>query len=288
MEFKINKKSEQPNKSFYDKEVLDISYNFAKGAYKEFGGFVRACVLFGSTARKKTMNPEGDIDILLIVDDLNVGLTPDIVEAYRIITQKMIADISTRIHVTTLKFTTFWEYMRLADPIAVNILRDGVSLIDTGFFDPMQALLFQGRIRPSPEAVWSYYVRAPATLQNSKWHMMQAVIDMYWAVTDAGHAMLMRTGQIPPTPEHIADLLDQILVKTNQLHPKYVEISRNFYKLSKMIFHHEIAEITGPEIDQYYKDATDFVQEAKRFLDKTHTFEPRKIDLSKAPKDYDM
>ena len=64
---------------------------------------------------------------------------------------------SEKLHITTLKFTSFWEYIRAGDPVGVNILREGMALIDSGFFEPMQQLLIQGKMRPSPEAVWVYF-----------------------------------------------------------------------------------------------------------------------------------
>ena len=39
-----------------------------------------------------------------------------------------------------------------------------------------------------------------------------------------------------------------------------------------MIFHREIKEIKGEEYERYYKDASDFVREAKKFLEENKTF----------------
>ena len=107
------------------------------------------------------MGKQGDIDILIVFDDVSVNLTPEIVSTYRIIIEKVISEVSTRLHVTTIKLTTYWEYVRAGDPIGMNILRDGVALLDTGFFDPLHALLVRGRIRPSPESVWTYLRELP-------------------------------------------------------------------------------------------------------------------------------
>ena len=233
MKFDIPKK-EHPNLERYYKEDIDTAYRFANEVYKELGSLIRAVVLFGSTARK-TKGPGGDIDVLVIIDDLMMSMSSELVEAYRIIVQNTIVKVSTRLHITTMRFTAFWEYMRNGDPIAINLLRDGVALIDSGFFDPMQALLKRGRIRPTQESIWTYYTRAPNTLHNSKWHLLQGVIDLYWAVIDSAHAALMKVGEIPPTPEHAADIMEQKLVKTKMLEHKYVIIMRNFYRLMKMV-----------------------------------------------------
>jgi len=255
----------KPNRDRFSRDEFDIAYKFSEKAYKEFGPFVKAIVLFGSSTRKD--NPEGDIDILIIVDDLSIVLRGEVVETYRIIVQKLINDISTRLHVTTLKLTSFWEYLKSGDPVAINILRDGFSIIDTGFFDPMQALLKQGRIRPTPEAVWSYFIRAPATLQNSRWHITQGMLDLYWAAIDAAHAALMRIGEVPPTPEHVADLLNDKLVKTRRLKFKYVMTMRELYNISKKIMHREVKEIKGDEYAMYYEKTRRFVDEMKRIVE---------------------
>lgn len=264
MEFSIERREKQ-NIDRFPQEHIDLAYKFSTRAYKEFGTFVKAIVLFGSVTRKAT--EAGDIDILIIIDDLTLTLKPEVIQTYRILVQKIIADISTKLHITTLKLTTFFEYAKVGDPVAINILRDGVALLDTGFFEPLQLLLRTGRIRPTPESIWSYYIRAPATVQNSKWHIMQASLDLYWAVIDAAHAALMKANQIPPTPEHVADWLEQIFVKTKHLSPKYVLTMRKFYKLSKDITHRNIKEISGSEYDRLQKEAQEFIEEMRRIVE---------------------
>ena len=265
MKFDIPRK-EHPNLEKYQKHDIDIAYRFANEIYKEMGSLIRAVVLFGSSARKTTTE-KSDIDVLVFFGDLSISLTREVTEAYRVIVQRAIVRVSTKIHVTTLRFTSFWDYIRNGDPIGINILRDGVAMIDAGFFDPLQALLKKGRIRPTQESIWTYYVRSPNTLHNSKWHLLQASIDLYWAVIDAAHAALMKIGEIPPTPEHVADLMEEKMVKKRLLEHKYVSIMRNFYKLMKMVTHREIKEIKGEEYDRYFKIAEDFVQRMRRFIE---------------------
>lgn len=264
MKFSI-KTREKPYRPAYPKEDLDIALKFARECFKEFGKFVKAIVLFGSYARqvKKT----NDIDILVIVDDTTMIVSTEVIDAYRIITEKLVQKISPKLHITTLRLTSFWEYIRASDPIAINILRDGIALLDSGFFEPFQILLKQGRIRPTPEAVWAYFVKAPATLHNSKWHVLQATLDLYWACIDSAHAALMKIGEVPPTPEHVADLLDEKLVEKGLLEKKYVTIMRNFYNLGKMIVHKEITEISGSEYDKYKKEADEFVERMKGIVE---------------------
>lgn len=260
------KKRTNPNIEKYRREDLDTAYTFSAELHKELGTFVRAVVLFGSTARHAE-TASSDVDILVIMDDITMHLSQELVEAYRIIVEKLIAKVSTRLHVTSLRLTSFWDYIRNGDPIGVNILRDGVALIDTGFFEPLQILLKKGRIRPTNEAVWSYFVRAPNSLHNSKWHILQSVIDLYWAVIDAAHAALMKMGETPPSPSHVADILEKSLVKKGLLEKKYVTTMREFYRLSKAISHRQISEIKGADYDKYHQRASKFVERMKKFID---------------------
>lgn len=265
MKVKIEKK-ENPNKKRYDKKNIDVAYKFASSIYKEMGSYLKGIILFGSTSRKSTS--AGDIDILLILDDISIDLTPEFIQTYRIMVEKLVADISKKLHITTLKYTSFWEYVRNGDPVAVNILRDGYPLIDTGFFEPLQALLYQGRIRPSAESIWTYFSRSPVTLNNAKWHIMQATLDLYWAVIDASHAALMSIGEIPPTPSHVADMIREKLVKQKLLEAKYASIVNKFYDLSRMILHRDIKEVSGEEFDLYLKEAEEYIERMKEFVKK--------------------
>jgi uncharacterized protein (UPF0332 family) len=265
MKFDIPRK-EHPNIEKYEKHEVDAVHRFANELYKEMGAFTRAIVLFGSSARKKE-TAKSDIDVLVILDDLTINISPEVVNAYRVIVNKLIVKVSTRLHITTLRFTSFWDYIRNGDPIGINILRDGVAIIDSGFFEPLQSLLKRGRIRPTSESIWTYYIRAPNTLHNSKWHLLQATIDLYWAVIDAAHAALMKHGEIPPTPEHVADLLEKKLVKKRLLERKYVTTMKHFYKLMKMITHRELKEIKGEEYDRNYRQAQEFVKRMREFIE---------------------
>lgn len=266
LEFKIEKRKKR-NADAYEQTDIDLAYSFSKKIYKELRSLIKAIVIFGSAARKKKNSH--DIDILLIIDDISMVLTQELIQTYRIIVEKIIADTSTKLHVTTLKFTNFWEYVRSGDPVAVNILRDGYALIDTGFFDPLQHLLYQGRIRPSPESVWAYYTRAPQTITNSKWHLLQATIDLYWAVIDSAHAALMKINEVPPSPEHVADLLQERLASKGLIGKKYPGVMRRFYDLMKMITGRDIKEISGEQYTEYLKEAQDFVQAMEEFLKKS-------------------
>lgn len=259
-------KKQNPNIEKYRNEDITIVNKFAQELYKELGVFLKAVILFGSSARNAE-TVKSDIDVLVVVDDLSITMTPEVVEAYKIIVKKKIIQVSTKLHVTSLRLTNFWEYMRAGDPVGINILRDGVPIIDVGFFEPLQALLKKGRIRPSRESIWTYFVRAPNSLQNSKWHIIQATIDLYWAVIDSAHSCLMKLGELPPSPEHVSSFLREKMVKKKLLDKKYALTMEKFYRIMKDIMHREVKGIKGSEYDKLYREAEEFVNKMRSFIE---------------------
>lgn len=266
MEFKIEKKSNE-NIHKYPSEYLKIAKTFADQLKVELGDFLKGVALFGSSSRREEKE-KSDIDILVVTDDVSFILTEPLIEAYRIVVETVVSRVNKKIHVTSITFTSFWEYAKAGDPVVINILRDGISLYDNGFFEPLQHLLKEGRIRPTEESVWRYFGRAPKTMTNSRWHLMQATLDLYWAVIDSAHAALMVKNEIPPTPDHVANILEKVFVKKKQLKSKYVNTMNKFYKLSKKITHREIEEIKGEEYEKLYKEAKEFVDTMKLLIEK--------------------
>src|SRR3989338_10723769 len=88
MKFQIKYHEGRDVSKQYPSEEFEVAKTFASRVYKEFGEFIRAIVLFGS-ASKQEKKPN-DIDILVILDDVRIEFTEDIVQTYRIILQKVI------------------------------------------------------------------------------------------------------------------------------------------------------------------------------------------------------
>lgn len=266
MDYTIEKQKKR-NSDKYQKDELDISILFAKEARKEFKDLIKGIILFGSAARKLTRQNQrtttGDIDILVLVDDIGIQLSKELMETYKIITQKIVARISPRIHITTLKLSTFWNYIRIGDPVGINILRDGVAIIDTGFFDPLQALLYRGAIKPSYESIWTYFNRAPEALNASRARMLEATLDIYWAVIDAAHAALMKLGGLPPSPEHVAKMIEEKMVTQKLCTQRYADIMHEMYATQKEITHRKKENISGKEYEELYAKGKDFVDKMR-------------------------
>lgn len=266
MRFRIETKDDD-NIQRYPTQDLKVARIFTDRLKKELQDFLSSIVVFGSLSRKSN-NASSDIDILIIGNDLDFRLTSTFLETYRLIIEQTIVKTSSKLHVTSMTLSSFWEYARAGDPIVTNILRDGVALYDTGTFKPLQQLLRQGRVRPTEESVWRYFARAPKTLTNSQWHLMQATLDLYWAVIDSAHAALMAKDTIPPSPDHVAAMLNKVFVKTKELEPKYVQLMEKFYRLNKDITHRKIESIPGKDYDILYREAGAFVNKMKQLIRK--------------------
>ncbi|NTV22955.1 MAG: hypothetical protein HGA85_01080 [Nanoarchaeota archaeon] len=266
MESEIHSKDVE--KKEYPQDDLDIAYKFSAAITKEVGKFIKGVVLFGSKARKK--KKAHDIDILIILDDVSIYLNREFVQTYRIVVENLVAKISTRLHVTTFKYTSFWEFVRNGDPIAINILRDGVPIVDREFFRPLQILLQQGRIKPSQESVWTYYRKGGESMESARLKMIGAVLDLYWAVIDASHAALMQINEIPPSPNHVASMISEKLVKQGLLEEKYAGTAQKFYDLSKKIEYRDVMSISGQDYDRLFSEAEAYVKRMREFIEKNN------------------
>src|SRR3989344_7119705 len=206
-----------------DKNYKD-AYDVATKIYKKFRNLVKSIVLFGSTAKHETTK-KSDIDILIIIDDCIVDWDEELIGWYRGELSKLIEKEKNRdkIHVTTVTLTTFWAEIKAGEPMVINVLRYGESLIDVGgFFEPLKVLLAKGRIRPSPEAIFTTMERASAHHLRGRNTLLQSVECFYWAMVDASHAALMARKVVPPSPEHLQELLTEVFVKRGLLKDKYV------------------------------------------------------------------
>lgn len=266
MDFKIDKKIRK-NIPHISKQDMEIARDFAKIIYKEFGNFLAGLVLFGSTTQGNK-KPKSDIDILVIIDDVHLKLSKELLETYKIIVEKTILKVSPKIHVQTMKLTSFWEYVRAGDPVAINMLRSGFALIDTGFIEPLQFLLEEGRIRPSPESVHTYFRLSFENLGRSKAALLNGIIELYWASINASHSALMSLNIVPPAPQMVSKHLHEHLVKTKLLNKKYVRIMEDIYQLAKKVMHREIKEISGILYEKQKKKVIEFVSEMKKIIEK--------------------
>jgi predicted nucleotidyltransferase len=248
----------------------DIALDFVIQVHKKFDRLVKASILFGSQA-KNTSKPNSDIDIIFIVDDAAIVWDLELIAWYREELAKLISKNQYRndLHINSVKLTTWWQDLLYGDPIVINILRYGEALIDSGgFFEPLKALLLQGKIRSTPEAVYAALQRSPEHLARSKMSELGAIEGVYWSMIDAAQAALITAGRIPPSPEHIPMLLKDSFVDKNLLSLEEVKDIRDLYLLHKGITRGEIRNLKGVDIDVWQEKAEKFMQKMTSIIAK--------------------
>src|SRR3989344_9277853 len=249
------------------RELLDtdykIAYDFATKAYQQFREVIKSIALFGSVS-KGIPKPKSDIDIIIIVDDCTILWDEELIAWYREELAKLVAkqNYKKHIHINTVTLSTFWKQIKEGDPVAINVLRYGEPLIDYGgFFNPLKVLLRRGKIRPTPEAIYIALNRAPMHLSRSKFALLGAVEGMYWAMVDSAHAAIMMSGHIPPSPEHIYDMIKKTLPRVSR---RCVEDFKEMYLIAHQISHGNIKNIGGKQLDDLRKKSENFVNEMKK------------------------
>jgi len=240
----------------------DIAMDFAQKAYERFDKMIKSIILFGSTT-KQTRTTGSDIDIIIIVDDASVKFDQKLTAWYREELGNIIQQnpYKKELHINTVRLTTWWQDLLRGDPVVTNVIRYGEPLLDFGgFFRPLRILLQEGRIRSTPEAVYTALQRAPMHIVNSKQAEMSAIEGIYWAMVDSSHALLMAGKITPPSPEHIPKLLNDNFVKRKLLDSKYVNWYAKVLSLHKQIAHGRLSDVKGQDIDQWQDKAEEFVR----------------------------
>jgi predicted nucleotidyltransferase len=263
---KISKET-KPVKINFKKEE-DIALDFATKVYKQLGDPIKAVVLFGSEA-KKTQKLGSDIDVIILLDDVSVDWDLELTSWYREELNKIVQinQYSKTLHINTIKLSTWWEDLMRGDPVIINILRYGKSLIDVGgFFEPLKALLLSGKIKGTPESIYNALERAPMHLSRSKFAELSAVEGIYWSMVDSAHAALIANKVIPPSPEHITMELHSTFVDAKRLNKKYVDWYRDVLVLHKKISHREISDLRGVILDDLQDKAQKFLDEMIRLV----------------------
>ncbi len=238
-------------------DAYKSAYKFARRVYEEFPGMIKAVILFGSVI-KGTVKEGSDVDILVIFDDTKVTPMRRFIDFYNSKIFELIQDIDPKLHVNTVTLSTFWENVKVGEPVAINVLRHGLALIDSGFFEPLQVLLRKGRIRPTPEAIYNCVERVPGHMTRANSRMLATVIDYYWVVLDAAHAALMAYGKVPPSPEHVYQMLVETFVKPGVIKQKHANYFRELWETAKAIVHGELLKISGVDLDRYRDMAEEF------------------------------
>ena len=243
------------------RDEKEIAMDFAAKVYQKFNKMIKSVVLFGSAAKQSNVSGS-DIDIIILLDDASIRWDQELISWYREELEKLVKanPYPEELHINTIKLTTWWDDLLRGDPVVINIIRDGETLIDFGgFFDPLKYLLVTGKIKATPESVYNLLERAPMHILRSKASEIGAIEGLFWSMVDSSQAALIAIGVQPPSPEHISAELKTRFVDSGKLKIKYVVWYRDLFILHKKIVHREISDLKGVEIDEWQSKAKEFL-----------------------------
>lgn len=247
----------------------DIATDFAGKVYKEFDTLVKSVVLFGSAAKQEATT-RSDIDIIIIIDDVSVRFDDELIAWYRKNLGRIVAKNKyiKPLHINTVKLSTWWQDLMRGDPIVINVLRYGDALIDFGgFFQPLKLLLKEGKIKSTPEAIYTLLERAPVHLARARGATLATIDGMYWCMVDASHAALISADIMPPSPEKIPEFLNTYFVKNKLLNKKYVGYYQEVRSVAKDIIHGKKVEVSGRYIDEWLIKTDEFLREMAKLVE---------------------
>jgi predicted nucleotidyltransferase/uncharacterized protein (UPF0332 family) len=260
------RKGKKPDNKNYPtlqiKVESEIALDFATKAYEVFNKIIKSVVLFGSSVKQNVV-AGSDIDIILIIDDVTINWDQELIAWYREELDKLLRKnpYQKELHINTIKLSTWWEDLMRGDPVVLNVLRYGEAMLDfAGFFEPLKYLLIKGKIRATPEAIYSCLQRAPAHLLRSKAAEMNSIEGLYWAMVDSAHAALISAGMPPASPEHVPADLKDVFVNSKRLKIEYVMWYRDLFMLHKKIVHGETTDLKGVEIDMWQQRTREFMK----------------------------
>jgi predicted nucleotidyltransferase len=238
----------------------EVATDFGVKVYQKFDKIIKSIILFGSVA-EKDIELGSDIDIIIIVDDVSISWDTELIAWYRGELEKIINSNPYKgsLHINTIKLSTWWDDLIKGDPVVLNVLRSGESIIDYGgFFEPLKYLLIKGKIKGTPEAIYQCMQRAPSHLARSKASELNAVEGIYWTFVDSAHGALIAARYFPPTPEHAITDIKEAFVDKKVLKDKYLNWYKEIYYLHKKIDRGEISDPKDINLDMWQKRAEEF------------------------------
>ncbi len=239
----------------------EIAMDFATKVYKEFDTMIKSIVLFGSSV-KMDSTEKSDIDLIVLIDDVSIKFDEELIAWYRKRLEVLLNQNKYQkpLHISTVKLSSWWNDLLRGDPVVLNILRSGETLIDFGgFFAPLRLLLKEGKIRATPESIYTLLERSPVHFARAKSAMLAVVDGLYWGMVDASHAVLIAADIMPASPEDIGQVLDEHFVKNKLLDRKYVKYYDIVHTIAKDIVHGTKTSIEGKMLDELIEMSDEFL-----------------------------
>lgn len=248
----------------------------------ELGPVLKAAWVYGSAARDE-LKEGSDIDLLVLLDDTHEDFDKETQHRAK----QLCSDISgttedgLELHVQPPKLLSdWWELLISGEPWAVTSLRDAQPIHDpSGYIRATQHLLRSGSLHGTEERALRLMKRSRDKIKDANTLLLEDVTsELLSAMVESAQAVLMYYGQSPPTPENIADRLQEIFVNDEELlTQRAVDDFLDFYELTERIDHGTVTELSGRDLERHLEQATGFVRAMMDLFDQLESRKQRNV-----------
>lgn len=247
---------------------MQAAEKFADTLKDKLGDKVKVVAVWGSVP-KGEHGYDSDIDTLVILDDtkLKNDVPQDARDKIRRKVTEAAKDTDERLTIQYFPFLTeFWDSLRKGEPLAIEAVRNGQPVYDTGIFMPAKRLVQRGKISGTRETVKKRLKMAAAGYKKAEKNFKQSIPHkLEQVMANAGQAPIMLVGKQPPAKENVPETLEEMFVEKDLLEPEYVEIAKELYEFGDK-GEKNSDEVTGQEVEEHLDKADDFVRRMHKLV----------------------
>ena len=247
---------------------MEAAERFADTLRDKLGDKVKVVAVWGSVP-KGEHGYDSDIDTLVILDDtkLKNDVPQDARDKIRRKVTEAAKDTDERLTIQYFPFLTeFWDSLRKGEPLAIEAVRNGQPVYDTGLFMPAKRLVQRGKVSGTQETVKKRLKMAAAGYKKAEKNFKQSIPHkLEQVMANAGQAPIMLVGKQPPAKENVPDVLEEMFVEKDMLEPEYIEIARDLYDFGDK-GEKDADDVTGQEVEEHLEKADDFVRRMHKLV----------------------
>jgi len=247
---------------------MEAAEEFSEKLVEKLGDKVKVVAVWGSVS-KGEHGYDSDIDTLVILDDTK--LQKDVPQDAKKKIQRKVTNLAKetddRITIQYFPFLTeFWDSLRKGEPLAIEAVRNGEPLYDTGLFMPAKRLLERGKISGTQESVRKRlqigaagYKKAEKNLKSSTPHKLEQ------AMASAGQAPIMLAGRSPPGKEKVPEVLEEMFVEQDMLEQEYVDMANEIYEFGD-VGEKNPQDVTGEMVEEHLNKTDEFIRRMHKLV----------------------
>ena len=177
---------------------------------KRFRNRIASVILFGSLARDDH-NPRSDIDLLVVFKS---DVSDRLVTLVDYLLNDLTDEQKVTVHVADVK--TLFACLLKSQPFVLNMMR-GKVLYDDWLARPLIKMIKGNFFEQNDRTANYLLVRARDEMSASKYYLFESIDALYWALTDAAYAFLMKKEVKPTQPTELLGLLEKFHVNRSSI-----------------------------------------------------------------------